>query len=369
MMMTIILLLMLLAIFISLLFIPYLTRKTESFGVSIPEKLYHRADFEHMRKRYVFFMAILSFVLLSIFGVSSFFIKEDETLLGVTFTVIVVLYLIVSFIIYLYFHFTMRKIKEKENWSAEKVQKTVVHTKFREEKLTISNWWYVLPALFTIGLGVMTLLTYDQLPERIPMNYNLAGDVTSWEEKTYGTVLILPAIQLFLVIIFLFINIVIARAKQQVSAGNPKRSIKQNITFRRRWSIFLYISLLAIIFMFTFMQIGDYFFNIPSIFLITLPMIISFGMIIGVLILAITTGQGGSRVRTSDTLDDSVINREDDRYWKLGQFYVNREDPALFIEKRFGIGWTLNFARPLGWLSLIGIIVIPFMIIYLLTKF
>src|SRR5690625_6609274 len=90
-----------------------------------------------------------------------------------------------------------------------------------------------------IALGVMTLLTYDQLPERIPMNYNLAGDVTSWEEKTYGTVLILPAIQLFLVIIFLFINIVIAGAKHQVSQGNPKRPISQKITFREGGPTFL----------------------------------------------------------------------------------------------------------------------------------
>src|SRR5690625_7513419 len=111
-----------------------------------------------MRKRYVFFMAILSFVLLSIFGVSSFFIKEDETLLGVTFTVIVVLYLIVSFIIYLYFHFTMRKIKEKENCSAEKVQKTVVQTKFREEKLKISNCCDVLSVLLSFGIVFVLLI-------------------------------------------------------------------------------------------------------------------------------------------------------------------------------------------------------------------
>lgn len=26
-------------------------------------------------------------------------------------------------------------------------------------------------------------------------------------------------------------------------------------------------------------------------------------------------------------------------HWKLGVFYVNREDPAIFVKKRFGSGF------------------------------
>jgi len=33
-------------------------------------------------------------------------------------------------------------------------------------------------------------------------------------------------------------------------------------------------------------------------------------------------------------------------------FYVNRDDPALFIEKRFGVGYTLNFGHPGVWIGL-----------------
>lgn len=368
-MMLVILFFTLLAVFLSLVFIPYWTRKTESFGVSIPERLYKRADFEAMRKRYVLFMSILSLVLLAIFWVSSYFLKDDDTLLGIVFSAIILIFIVASFLIYLKFHFSMKKIKEKENWAEDKVEKTFVHTKFREQSLTISNWWYLLPFLLTIGLGVFTLMNYDHLPNQIPMNYNLSGDVTNWKEKSYGTVLILPAIQLFLVLMFLFINIIIAKSKQQVSVENPERSLQQNIIFRRRWSIFLYSSLLAMVLMFSFMHLGDYFWQIEPVFLIALPMIVSFGTVIGAVILSVTTGQGGSRVKLSDELDDRVINRDDDRYWKLGQFYFNKEDPAIFIEKRFGVGWTMNFARPLGWFFLIAVIALPFLIVFVLTNF
>jgi uncharacterized membrane protein len=40
-------------------------------------------------------------------------------------------------------------------------------------------------------------------------------------------------------------------------------------------------------------------------------------------------------------------------------FYVNRDDPALLVEKRFGIGYTLNFGHPGSWLLLVGIVVVP----------
>ena len=39
---------------------------------------------------------------------------------------------------------------------------------------------------------------------------------------------------------------------------------------------------------------------------------------------------------------------DDDQHWKGGLFYVNRDDPALLVPRRFGLGWTLNLGRPAG---------------------
>lgn len=41
-------------------------------------------------------------------------------------------------------------------------------------------------------------------------------------------------------------------------------------------------------------------------------------------------------------------------HWKLGLVYWNPEDPALFVEKHIGIGYTLNFARREVW-ALLGL--------------
>ena len=37
-------------------------------------------------------------------------------------------------------------------------------------------------------------------------------------------------------------------------------------------------------------------------------------------------------------------------------FYFNRKDPRVIVPKRIGIGWTLNFARPMAVPLLIGVI-------------
>lgn len=41
-----------------------------------------------------------------------------------------------------------------------------------------------------------------------------------------------------------------------------------------------------------------------------------------------------------------------DRCWKLGLFYYNPEDPAIIVEKRFGMGQSLNFGNPWAWVFL-----------------
>jgi uncharacterized membrane protein len=46
----------------------------------------------------------------------------------------------------------------------------------------------------------------------------------------------------------------------------------------------------------------------------------------------------------------------DDNHWVVSVFYYNPDDPALCVGKRFGIGWTLNFAHWAGWLVLVAML-------------
>ena len=58
-----------------------------------------------------------------------------------------------------------------------------------------------------------------------------------------------------------------------------------------------------------------------------------------------------TRDRTSGT-----DGTPDDR-WKFGLFYVNPDDPAVMVEKRFGVGYTVNFGnRALLWILGAGVL-------------
>jgi uncharacterized membrane protein len=69
-----------------------------------------------------------------------------------------------------------------------------------------------------------------------------------------------------------------------------------------------------------------------------------------------------SRTKTSTSADRQLtgtVFRDDDRYWNGGFFYNNPDDPAVFVPKRYGLGWTLNFGHPMGKLVLIGTLLLP----------
>lgn len=87
--------------------------------------------------------------------------------------------------------------------------------------------------------------------------------------------------------------------------------------------------------------------------MLLLPLLV---VIIAVIAL-VRLGQGGSRstsaAESQPTCAEPIGDRTDDRYWRLGVFYFNRDDPAVLVEKRFGIGYTVNFARPMSWTILL----------------
>ncbi|WP_367118586.1 DUF5808 domain-containing protein [uncultured Chryseobacterium sp.] len=48
--------------------------------------------------------------------------------------------------------------------------------------------------------------------------------------------------------------------------------------------------------------------------------------------------------------------------WKFGLFYFNKEDKRLFPPKRYGFGWTVNFANPFSVITFSVIVMLMFII-------
>lgn len=57
------------------------------------------------------------------------------------------------------------------------------------------------------------------------------------------------------------------------------------------------------------------------------------------------------------------FDKQNDSLWKFGILYFNPKDPSLFVEKRTGLGWTLNFANKYAY----GILLILILLVLTLT--
>jgi uncharacterized membrane protein len=75
----------------------------------------------------------------------------------------------------------------------------------------------------------------------------------------------------------------------------------------------------------------------------------------GVMLWMIRAGQGGHRLAAASpprTTEGPHGDATPDSGWKAGLIYYNPADPAVFVEQRVGLGWTLNFGNRWAWLLL-----------------
>jgi uncharacterized membrane protein len=335
-------------------FMPYFTRKTESFGVGIPGEAWSDPQVKAIREKYRNTILILG----TIFIIPAFIasLLFSEAVAAVLFSAVTPVLYLLMFATYLRFHKLMKRLKQEARWAADKIQVAVADTAFRQKKFLVSPLWFILYFLVMVGTVGCSYLFYDLLPAKLPLQFGLS-EATIWLDKTPVTLLLTPLLQLFIAIVIVFVYVIIAKAKTQVDAENPEMSVEKNRRFCYAWSAFIVFMGLAMTVMFALIIFAPLILSDPTV-IVGIPFVFAGVIGLAAIILVIRIGQGGSRLHTGKAKDGSIINRDEDKYWKLGIFYFNKEDPALFVEKRFGIGWTANFAKPLSWVLFLGIFIV-----------
>ncbi|GMX66696.1 DUF1648 domain-containing protein [Paenibacillus elgii] len=333
--------------------LPYFTRTTNHFGVSIDSRHYHDPELQSMRRRYARWNGAFGAVLLIVLmlGIQ----RTNETQQGMFIIGITLALMAASTVSFLVYYNKMKRWKAArpaENASARFI---AVDTSFRNRKTTYSDWWYLVHLAFVALCAVIALWNYDKLPDILVSRYDMQGNPTATEPKTYWNVFFPNVMQLVLIFIFASINTVIRKSKQQIDANAPEQSREQNIRFRRIWSLVLMVMGFLMLVLFSFIQFF-LLFPFDGSVLVTVAITIPALMLILVLVVSFITGQGGSRLGGSTATGEKLVpgTADDDKYWKLGSIYYNPDDPSLFIEKRVGIGWTINAARPMAWVIMLA---------------
>lgn len=328
---------------------PRLTRKDIYFGVRVPEEEVAKEELTSIYKEYIKNNLVISVIYILVFSV---LVYLSEKFWVITQIVGICLYLIISFLIYYRSNKKVKEIKDKNGWYKTKKPVTVIDTKFTKDKrkgILVSPWWFIIPGIIIIVNIIIGINVYDRLPDLIPTHWNALGQVDGWTKKSYKAMLQMPFVQFFMTLVLFFSYKIIGWSKQQINASNPEESRERNIIFRRRWSGYMVIMVILINLLFTYANL-----NILQVINTSgkgmMAVTFSFTGIVFVLsiYMSLTTGQGGSRIKLKRETNTSsgLVDRDDDKYWKLGNsIYVNKDDPSLFVEKRFGIGWTMNYGR------------------------
>jgi len=209
--------------------------------------------------------------------------------------------------------------------------------------------WPALAAIVLASATAVDVALYPSLPDPIAVHFDAAGDPDRFAAKSvwsvFGILMIGAAVVVLLSVISVFAARYAARTQsddtaQQASLRTQvQRTLLTSMLSELAFVIALGIS--AIELTQRLLPGARWSVAVCAIGLVVLVMVVVIGNV----------ARARVQLRPANVRDpehsrpDAV---DDDDYWKGGLLYVNRDDPALIVPRRFGLGWTLNLGRPGG---------------------
>lgn len=336
---------------------PLLTPKTVQFGVRVPAE--HAADPVVAAARRTYWAGTVAVTVVAV--MVGLFVGSP----GAAAVAAVSVELAGSVAVYLAARSRVTDAKQDGRWFDGRTQVTVTDTTLRTRPEPFP-WLWTLPAVtVTVGTAVLGAIRYPHLPERLVSHYDAGGHPTSYTDKTFVSALALVFGQIGITALIVALTRITARGKATLDAQDPHAAERHRGFVAAMARCLLALAAGVDLTMF-FAALAMWNLTSRSGFFSVLLMAPVLLATAGLAVVAVRVGQGGSRLRFDGDGGDSgnsgggqasggAVNSDDDRFWKLGLIYVNREDPAVFVQKRFGVGWTVNVARPVTIALLVGV--------------
>ncbi|MFX3632679.1 MAG: DUF1648 domain-containing protein [Candidatus Pristimantibacillus sp.] len=340
---------------------PLMSKRSICFGVAIPEEHMGGELIESIKKSYKSWGVVISII--SLLPIVAFQPWRVESRVELAISTVLFSIIVLQIVLYFAFYKKVKRIKGEQGWQIQLANtgRVMIDTSFHKAKKVYSNHWFFLHLLVVLLTAVYLIYIYDEIPNVMATHYDLQGNADGFSNKSVMTVFDLSFMQLFMIGLFIGCNWLTAISKQQVDPKNPERSLANNIKFRRLCSLFMIVLGFIIVVFFSMLKVGSVrevsssFTGASSTLFLAVLVIVSTYFIIAMVRLK----------RMPFVEETTVLPMDADQYWKLGMLYYNPADPALFVEKRFGIGYTVNIGRPMSWLVILAPFVIIGIIIFL----
>jgi uncharacterized membrane protein len=206
------------------------------------------------------------------------------------------------------------------------------------------------PFAILAAAAIYVGLHWSEIPQRFPIHWGVDGQPNGWAVRTVRGVFQFPALGFLVCLPMLFLAWQLGRNSRGTTA-------MRHLTARVLAAVAYF---LAVLFgwLTAALPLGH-----------GAPNPVNLGIVMGgtvLLIAAIVVF--GMRAKAEPEPDAGPPSpaesappgdNTEDRYWRAGLFYFNPDDPVLFIEKRIGIGYDLNFGNPWAWVFIGAVLLIP----------
>lgn len=327
---------------------PTLSARTVRFGVRVPDSRVEDPLVQRETTRFRTTL-LISGVIIALAGVGLIITA------GIALTPVPVFALIIVwYLLYFRANKAITAAKRDQDWFAGVRQGVTADTTLRSDPPKFPWVWLLLPVLVVAASVVIGIIRYPDLPNPLPVHFDAAGNANRFEPKSVGSVFTVVFIQAGLTVLLSALAVLISRGPADVDPARPSSSVRAHREFVARLGK-------GLVAMTTLVDLG----LLASDWAIwsgdrqsgaLLPLTLG-PILVGVALLVIIVLQ---RNRSGDGADEGtgLSHRDDDKNWVGGVIYRNREDPSWFVQRRFGVGWTVNFGNPVAMVTCVGLTVV-----------
>ncbi|HYC60726.1 MAG TPA: DUF1648 domain-containing protein [Thermoanaerobaculia bacterium] len=228
-------------------------------------------------------------------------------------------------------------------------------TRFASSMRTRENrrraWLDVIVVTFALLAFVAPVLTYDEMPLRVPIHWDVTGQADGWVERNVSVILFIPVLGAYLQFFLYVLRRDFAGAKMTLPADATEeylvakeKYLQTNVDTLDWTRLMIAVTFSSIALLQTSTAVERLRGMVPitraSVFLGLVA------MLVGITVLLVRMIRINAQLQ-QQTGNDYAQRSIDESHWRHGGLtYSNPDDPALVVEKLVGVGYTVNMAHP-----------------------
>lgn len=330
-------------VYIMIFFTQSLSGKRQFYGVSLNSDYFTKKEFKSLDKKFKLLVTI-GFVVFTI--ITLICIYKFNAYVGAS-IVPILGFCLYQFFAFLHIHNKVKALKEDlsleiSDLDLEKT-KVILDTDFINEKNRIIKKYsllYMIPFVITVLVGIYAITQYDSMPDIIPTHWGFTGEPDAFSEKSFMSVFGVIIMSVGIGLIITISSIYSLKSRVKLNPDNLNESKKANLNYLSKFALTFFIINLGCQILFITILIATV--NASNVNTAVLwPTAIA--IILASLYQTYLYYKSPSKSKTAVySVDD------DDNNWIFGTLYNNSNDPSLFVQKRFGVGWTVNVGSTKG---------------------